>query len=218
MDESRRTADQKGVSLAQRLRCALEDANMKAVELSERTGIPKSMISYYLNGKTKPKGERLYIIAKELGVNEAWLLGYDVSRNETTEQNIKNDQPTTRAFNPQRLKEALDNAGMKQIDLARSTGINKSAITHYLIGSYAPKQKAVQSMALALGVSEQWLMGKTDEICLSTKPQNNDNLLQAIASLRGDSDFLEVLSMLASLPPDDYASFKRILVALYNKN
>lgn len=73
-------------SLKDRLRLALLEADMKPIELSERTGIPKSMISYYLNGKTKPKADRIYIICKELDVSEAWLLGYDVPKNKTVEQ------------------------------------------------------------------------------------------------------------------------------------
>lgn len=77
-------------SLKERLRLALLEADMKPIELSERTGIPKSMISYYLNGKTKPKADRIFIISKVLGVSEAWLLGYDVPKNRTAEQK-KND-------------------------------------------------------------------------------------------------------------------------------
>lgn len=77
-------------TLKERLRLALLEADMKPIELSELTGIPKSMISYYLNGKTKPKADRIYIISKALGVSEAWLLGYDVPKNRTAEQK-KND-------------------------------------------------------------------------------------------------------------------------------
>lgn len=77
-------------SLKDRLRQALIEANMKPIDLSERTGIPKSMISYYLNGKTKPKADRIYVICQVLGVSEAWLLGYDVPKNRTAEQK-KND-------------------------------------------------------------------------------------------------------------------------------
>ena len=77
-------------TLKDRLRLALIEADLKPIELSERTGIPKSMISYYLNGKTKPKADRIYIICKALNVSEAWLLGYDVPKNKTAEQK-KND-------------------------------------------------------------------------------------------------------------------------------
>jgi transcriptional regulator with XRE-family HTH domain len=77
-------------SVKDRLRIALAEANMRPIDLSEQTGIPKSMISYYLNGKTKPKSDRIYSISKVLGVSEAWLLGYDVPKNRTVEQK-KND-------------------------------------------------------------------------------------------------------------------------------
>lgn len=77
-------------TLKERLRLALLEANMRPIDLSERTGIPKSMLSYYLNGKTKPKADRIYLISKALGVSEAWLLGYDVPKNRTAEQK-KND-------------------------------------------------------------------------------------------------------------------------------
>ncbi len=77
-------------SVKDRLRIALAEANMRPIDLSEQTGIPKSMISYYLNGKTKPKSDRIYSISKVLGVSEAWLLGYDVPKNRTAEQK-KND-------------------------------------------------------------------------------------------------------------------------------
>ena len=83
-------SEQTKSTVKERLRIALLEANMKPVELSERTGIPKSMISYYLNGKTKPKADRIFVISQVLGVSEAWLLGYDVPKNRTAEQK-KND-------------------------------------------------------------------------------------------------------------------------------
>ena len=76
--------------LRNRLREALALRQMRPIELSEKTGIAKSMISYYLNGKTKPKADRIYIISQALDISEAWLLGYDVPMNRTEEQK-KND-------------------------------------------------------------------------------------------------------------------------------
>lgn len=77
--------------LQDRLKEAIEAAGMRPIELSEKTGIPKSMLSYYINGKTKPKSDRLYIIAQALDVSEAWLLGYDVPKHRSADQK-KNDQ------------------------------------------------------------------------------------------------------------------------------
>lgn len=82
---------EKIAKLHDRLREAIEAAGMRPIDLSEKTGIPKSMLSYYLNGKTKPKADRLHIIAQALDVSEAWLLGYDVPRFRTADQK-KNDQ------------------------------------------------------------------------------------------------------------------------------
>jgi transcriptional regulator with XRE-family HTH domain len=69
-----------------RLKTALEIRNMKAVDLCEKTKIPKGAISYYLSGKSTPKADRLYIICKALDVSEAWMLGYDVEMAKTKTQ------------------------------------------------------------------------------------------------------------------------------------
>lgn len=74
-----------------RLRQALELRGMRAVDLVEKTGIPKGAISYYLAGRSQPKADRLYVLAQTLDVSEAWLLGYDVQMVRSGEQK-KNDQ------------------------------------------------------------------------------------------------------------------------------
>lgn len=62
-----------------RLKKALTIRNMKASELARKTGIKAPMISEYLKGKYKAKQDNIYLIAKALNVNEAWLMGFDVS-------------------------------------------------------------------------------------------------------------------------------------------
>ncbi len=61
-----------------RLQQALAMRNMKASELARRTGLSKASISQYVNGVCEAKQTALYHLAKELDVNEAWLMGYDV--------------------------------------------------------------------------------------------------------------------------------------------
>ena len=77
--------------LKDRLQQALDRKGWKAVDLVEKTNVPKGAISYYLSGKSKPKADRLYDLAKALDVSEAWLLGYDVAMARTDDQK-KNDQ------------------------------------------------------------------------------------------------------------------------------
>lgn len=60
---------------------ALSLRNMRPVELKEKTGISESAISQYRSGYAKPKQDKLYLIAKALDVNEAWLMGLDVPMN-----------------------------------------------------------------------------------------------------------------------------------------
>jgi transcriptional regulator with XRE-family HTH domain len=59
---------------------------MKAVELSEKTGISKSSLSSYISNRWQPKQEALYKMAKALEVSEMWLAGYDVPKERPVEQ------------------------------------------------------------------------------------------------------------------------------------
>lgn len=50
------------------LRRELDKRGLRAVDLSRRTGIPKGTISYYMNGKTEPRVDRLRLICSTLGI------------------------------------------------------------------------------------------------------------------------------------------------------
>lgn len=65
-------------SFKTRLKKIMDLRTLKPVELAEKCGISKSTVSHYMSGYTEPKSNRLYIMAKILNVNEAWLMGYDV--------------------------------------------------------------------------------------------------------------------------------------------
>ena len=69
-----------------RLKQAMAFRNLKAADICERGNIPKSAMSYYMSGRSEPKSDRLYIIAKVLDVSEAWLLGYDVAMERSQDQ------------------------------------------------------------------------------------------------------------------------------------
>ena len=60
---------------------------------------------------------------------------------------------------PERLREAMSIKNKKQIDLVRTTGIDKGSISSYLSGRYEPKKEAIYKLAIALDVSEMWLWG-----------------------------------------------------------
>lgn len=61
-----------------RLRRIMNERGISQSELSRLSGIPKSALSQYMSGLFRPKQDRTLSLAKALGVDPAWLLGYDV--------------------------------------------------------------------------------------------------------------------------------------------
>lgn len=57
-----------------------------------------------------------------------------------------------------RLRKALEDAGITASDLSRLSGVGKGDISHYLKGSYLPKQDKCYLLAKALHVDPGWLM------------------------------------------------------------
>lgn len=92
-----------------------------------------------------------------------------------------------------RLKKAMDEKGMKQVDLVNATGLDKGAISHYLSGKYEPKQIAINKLAVALDVSEMWLWGYDVEQTRTAAQKKNDDLAEIIALMRKDADFYDVV-------------------------
>jgi transcriptional regulator with XRE-family HTH domain len=72
---------------AERLKAALELRDMKPSELSLKTGLSKSTLSYYLNGRFQPKQDKIYLMAKELNVSPSWLMGMNVNTEGNLDEN-----------------------------------------------------------------------------------------------------------------------------------
>ena len=58
-----------------------------------------------------------------------------------------------------RLKEIMDERGMRQVDLATKSGVDRSLISSYLSGRYEPKDDKLQALAQALDCDAMWLAG-----------------------------------------------------------
>ena len=71
-----------------RLNKAMRIRNIKAAELSEKTGIAKSSLSEYIKGKYEAKQKAIFKLATVLDVSEAWLMGLDVPMEK---ENTSND-------------------------------------------------------------------------------------------------------------------------------
>lgn len=58
-----------------------------------------------------------------------------------------------------RLNELIEYFGITQTDIAKKTGIPKSAISMYVSGQRSPRQDRISDIAEAYSVNEAWLMG-----------------------------------------------------------
>lgn len=76
---------------ADRIKEGMELRNLKQSDLVDRTGISKGALSSYISGRYVPKQNNIYLIAKALNVNEAWLMGNDVPM----ERSLKNTPSST---------------------------------------------------------------------------------------------------------------------------
>jgi transcriptional regulator with XRE-family HTH domain len=114
----------------------------------------------------------------------------------------------------ERLREAMTEAGKKQIDLVKETGLQRSAISRYLSGEYEPKQNAINKLAIALNVSEMWLWGFDVPKERTPAQKENDLLAKLVVKMRRDPDFRATVAQLAELDPDQYVNVSGIIAAL----
>ena len=115
------------------------------------------------------------------------------------------------ATTPDRLREALEAAGMMQMELAKATGLAHSSVSRYLSGIMEPKQKAVALMARVLDVSEMWLWGYD---CPKERPleqKNNDVLSDIVVRLRTDEVFFSGVKALHDMEPERLAGLLAFL-------
>ena len=78
---------------AKRLLKALNQVDMKAQELADRSGLNKASISQYVNGTHAPSNISAGRMAIVLGVNPVWLMGYDVPMYENLYSKYDNLMP-----------------------------------------------------------------------------------------------------------------------------
>ncbi|EMF0065635.1 helix-turn-helix domain-containing protein [Enterococcus hirae] len=95
------------VSPANRLKQLMSERNLKQVDIlnmsipyQKSLGIKmsKSHLSQYVNGKSNPDQNKLYLLGKTLNVNEAWLMGFDVPKDRVPDEK-RNDENDTQEIN-----------------------------------------------------------------------------------------------------------------------
>lgn len=117
------------------------------------------------------------------------------------------------ATTAERLREAMNETGKKQVDLVRETGIERGAISRYLSGAYEPKQAAINKLAIALNVSEMWLWGYDVPKSRTLEQKKNDDLAKIVVKMRTDNDFYNTVAALAELNEEQYRGIQQLVAA-----
>ena len=125
-------SNQKVSKLQDRLAQALRVRGIRAIRLSEETGIPKGAISYYLNGKSTPKADRLRLICERLNVSETWMLGYNVPMEVSLVDDIEIDHVSNDAFGDIK-QETLKFAIFKSIDILQELKIPEETLKQLIV-------------------------------------------------------------------------------------
>lgn len=61
-----------------RLKELMDAYDINQQDIADRTGIPKSSISMYVNGNRVPRQDKVSLIADAYHIEPAWIMGYDV--------------------------------------------------------------------------------------------------------------------------------------------
>ncbi|MED0678716.1 helix-turn-helix domain-containing protein [Aneurinibacillus thermoaerophilus] len=142
--------------LGERLRKARERANLKQIQVYERTKINNKTLSRYERGGSEPDIETLKTLAELYNVSLEWLL-----TGETNESNQKN-QAESHSF-AKRLRKHRESCNLSIEDLAEKVGLTPHTIEKFENGrSDTPGQKTLDKLSDALGVTRDYLLGYTD--------------------------------------------------------
>lgn len=117
-----------------------------------------------------------------------------------------------------RLREALDIRGMKQVELCEKTGISKTSINGWVKNNWQPKQEALYKMARALDVSEMWLAGYDVPMERPVAQIKNDELVQLINKIRSDNDIRQLFISICNLSDDQRTTIESMVNELNKIN
>lgn len=112
-----------------------------------------------------------------------------------------------------RFNTALDNAGMKAIDLAQRTGLSQGMISLYCHGRNTPSNKSAKKCADVLHVNPAWLMGfdvpMTDEV--DTKIELDNDVALKAKEIYDDPEACVLLDAKRMLSPEELKAVVTII-------
>lgn len=99
----------------------------------------------------------------------------------------------------ERLREAMQRAGLRQADLVERGGFNSGGLSCWLKGKYMPKGDALYKLGKILDVSEMWLAGYDVPMERPEEQKILDALADASERAKRDPAFRALLLKAAAL-------------------
>lgn len=102
-----------------RLKQLINELNLKQVDILRKceplckhynVRLGRNDLSQYISGKTEPKQDKLFILAKALDVTEPWLMGYDVPKEKLLIEITELSEKEKRLVNSYRLHPEMQEA------------------------------------------------------------------------------------------------------------
>lgn len=109
-----------------------------------------------------------------------------------------------------RLNLAIKIFGLKQVDIVKKTGIDKTLLNKYISGNSNASQKKISLLANFFNVNPLWLMGYNVPLQKDLTPKNNISAEYGLLT----NDTISV----QGLDDDDIKEIKRQIEYLKNKN
>lgn len=144
-----------------RIRARRIALGMTQQELAEELGLEKSAIAKYETGRVSIIERATWIkMANVLQCSIPYLMGADEAEGIEgyTSNAVDISVDNTESFR-ERFERAIENSGLKPIDIAKKTGISQATISQYRSGYSKPKSSRLFLLAHTLNVSPSWLMG-----------------------------------------------------------
>lgn len=103
-----------------------------------------------------------------------------------------------------RISEKMDILGLKQVDIIKTTGISKTAISNYVNGNRVPDTMSIYKLSKVLNVSIEWLLTGEETVV------HNDN-----SDMTGDES--DMIAKFRALEYEDQRDTLDIIDMKYNR-
>ena len=136
---------------AERLKQIMSERSLRQVDIIKKSvsfqkflhiKLGKSALSQYVNGKQSPDQDKIYLLSKTLKVNEAWLMGFDISP-EREQSNAPSRDKNSNTYNF--FDTGLSTGILAEVTPFTASDVKKIALPNAVMGKYSGKSNIIIS-------------------------------------------------------------------------